>query len=98
LIFSSKWKKTDAFVIEQSVAQAMASAFGVKLGSYPRDVLTRNMTMQMRAEMSEIDKNIYQLQRQLQTKKIDQAEYQDEVQSQINKKQKLLEEYGKKLN
>jgi hypothetical protein len=45
--------KTDAFGREQSVAQAMASSFGVKLGSYPADVLRLNQNRKVQAELME---------------------------------------------
>jgi hypothetical protein len=90
--------KTDAFGREQSVAQAMASSFGVKLGSYPADVLRRNLTAKAQAEMMEIDKNVAQLKRQRQTNRIDQDELQKQVQVEFAKKQKIMKDLSEKLN
>lgn len=89
--------KTDAFGREQSVAQAMASSFGVKVGSYPTDVLRVNQTRKAQAEVMEIDRNITQLKRQLQTNKIDQAEFAEAAQAEQNKKRKVMEGLQEKL-
>ena len=56
--------KTDKFGRELSTAQAVASSFGVKLGSYPADVLRRNEQGRVRAMLMEIDKNITELKRE----------------------------------
>jgi hypothetical protein len=56
--------KTDAFGREMSVAQAMASSVGVKLGSYPRDVLQFNAQRAAQAKVMEIDANISKLRRE----------------------------------
>ena len=81
--------KTDAFGREQSTAQAMASAFGVKLASYPADVMRRNEYGKAQAQMMEIDKNISQLKRQYQTHTIDSNEFQDSVRTEQEKKRKI---------
>jgi hypothetical protein len=89
--------KTDAFGREQSVAQAVASSFGVKLGSYPADVLRRNLAAKSQAELMEVQKNISQLKRQRQTNRIDDDEYRDAVQAELAKKQKIMKELQEKL-
>lgn len=89
--------KTDAFGREQSVAQAVASSFGVKLGSYPADVMRKNEVGKAQAMMMEIDKNISQLKRQRQTNSINDAEFQSQVQVEQDKKRKVQEDLAKKL-
>lgn len=90
--------KTDAFGREQSVAQAVASSFGVKLGSYPADVMRKNETGKAQAMMMEIDKGINKLKRQRQTNSITDAEFQSEVQVELGKKRKIQEDLAKKLS
>lgn len=89
--------KTDAFGREQSVAQAVASSFGVKLGSYPTDVLRRNLTAKANAEIAEVEKNIAQLKRQRQTNRISQEEFQESVQVEVQKKTKIMRELAEKM-
>lgn len=89
--------RTDAFGREMSTAQATASAFGVKLGSYPADVLKRNLNAKAQAEQMEIQKNISQLKRQLQTGRISKEEYAESVKSEMEKKAKVQKELMEKL-
>ena len=90
--------RTDPFGREQSVAQAVSSAFGLKLGSYPADVLRRNLHAKAQAEATEIDRNIAQLKRQRQTNRLTQDQFQDQVQVEQEKKVKLLRELAEKLS
>ena len=89
--------RTDAFGREMSVAQATGSAFGVKLGSYPADVLRRNLQAKAAAEVSEIDKEISQLKRQRQTNRLSAEDFTAEVQKQNAKKAKIKQELAAKL-
>ena len=89
--------RTDAFGREMSVAQATASAFGVKAGSYPADVLRRNIIAKRDAEVSEIDRQIAQLKRQRQTNRIDDEEFADKSRAQADKKAKVMREAAEKL-
>ncbi|MBI5255282.1 MAG: hypothetical protein HY855_02195 [Burkholderiales bacterium] len=89
--------RTDAFGREQSVAQALASTVGVKLGSYPADVLRRNLIAKNQAEEMEIDRNIAQLKRQRQTNRISQEELQAEVRKQLEKKQEIRRKLAEQL-
>lgn len=89
--------RTDAFGREMSVTQAMASSFGVKLGSYPVDVLRRNAKAAADAQISEIDKNIAQLKRQRQTSRITAEDFQSQVTSEQEKKRKVMEDLAKKM-
>ena len=90
--------RTDSFGREQSTAQAASSAFGVKLGSYPKDVLQLNAQRATQAKMMEIDRNISQLKRERQRSGIDDDEFQSKLDSQIVKKQGIAEEFQKKMS
>lgn len=90
--------RTDAFGREMSTAQAVASSFGIKLGSYPADVLRRNLVAKSQSEIMEVDKNISQLKRQRQTGRLDDEEFQSKVQVEQTKKQRIMQELGEKLN
>ena len=89
--------KTDAFGREQSVAQAVASSVGVKLGSYPEDVLRRNTMAKAKGEEREIETVIRGLQRQRLTNAISQEEFDRKVEVQRNKLRKLGEETREKV-
>lgn len=90
--------KTDAFGREMSTTQAIASSFGVKLGSYPADVLKRNLMAKAAAQTMEIQKNISQLKRQRQTNRIDQDEYAEKVRTEMEKQRKIQKDLSDKLN
>ena len=45
--------RTDSFGREQSTVQAASSAFGIKLGSYPQDVLLQNAKRATQAKLDE---------------------------------------------
>lgn len=89
--------RTDAFGREMSTAQAVASSFGIKLGSYPGDVMRRNLTAKAMAEVSEIQKNISGLRRQRQTNRIDEAEFQEAVKVETDKQRKVMKELQEKV-
>ena len=89
--------RTDSFGREQSVAQATASAFGVKLGSYPQDVLRLNAQRATQAKLMEIDRNITQLKRERQRNGIDDEEFQEKTDAQVAKKIGIIEEFRKKV-
>lgn len=96
-VVGSMTGRTDAFGREMSTAQAVASSFGVKLGSYPADVLRRNLNAKAQAELMEIQKNISQLKRQRQTNRLDADEYRDAVEYELAKKQKIMRELQEKM-
>lgn len=85
--------KTDAFGREQSTAQAVAGSFGVKLGSYPKDVLRLNATRQTMAKLQEINANISKLRRERSVKGITEQEFKDKVQEQLDKKRQIIEDF-----
>jgi len=89
--------KTDAFGREQSVMQAASSSIGVKLATYPLDVMQRNAVIQFRARDAEIKANVSKLQRELQRKGIDPDEFEAKVQRQNEKRIELATELAKKM-
>ena len=96
-VFNALKGKTDAFGREQSVTQAMASSFGVKLGSYPADVLRRNEMSKAMGQMMEIDKNISALKRQRMTNSITVEDFEKQVMVEQLKKQKIQQAAQDKL-
>jgi hypothetical protein len=97
-VFDAANGKTDAFGRQQSVAQAMASSFGVKLGSYPADVLARNLRGAAQAQIMEIDRNITALKRQRQMNGISASEFESKVQTEHAKKVKVMKDLAEKFN
>lgn len=85
--------KTDTFGREQSTSAAVASAFGVKLGSYPTDVLQQNAWRETQAKTMEIDRNITQLRRELQRHGIDQDEFREKVDAQMEKERAAMQKF-----
>lgn len=90
--------RTDKFGREMSTAQALASSVGVKLGSYPADVLRNNLMARQRAEIAEIDRVVGELKRRRQTNRIDADDFEREMLAQRQKKQKLRTELAEKMN
>ncbi|MFC4788331.1 hypothetical protein ACFO6X_04955 [Giesbergeria sinuosa] len=89
--------RTDAFGREMSVAQAIASSVGVKLGSYPADVMRRNLVAQANAKAREIDLNISQLRRQYQTHRLGRDEFKTQVQREMEKKRGVMQNLSERL-
>lgn len=89
--------RTDTFGREQSTAQAVASSFGVKLGSYPRDVLALNAQREAQAKMMEIDRNMTQLKREVIRSGISQDEFREKTDAQIAKKRSVIEALSEKM-
>ena len=96
-VYDAYHGRTDAFGREQSVAQAVASSVGVKLGSYPADVLRKNLISKAEAEQAEIGRVISGLKRQRQTNQIDADEYRKMVIQQQDKIRKIDEELREKI-
>ncbi len=90
--------KTDAFGREQSVPQAALSAMGVKIGSYPGDVLLLNEQRKMQRGLMEIDGNITGLKREFARKGLTTEEFGDQVRAQQEKKVKLMQDFSKRVN
>ncbi len=88
--------KTDTFGREQSLTQAIVSSVGVKLGSYPQDVLRLNSQREAQAKLMEIDRNITALKRERQRNGITDQEFRSKVEDQLTKKRKVAEKLQEK--
>lgn len=89
--------RTDSFGREQSTAQAAASAFGVKLGSYPQDVLMQNAKRAAQAKLMEIDRGITQLKRERQRNGIDDTEFKEKLVRQVAKKSLVRDDLQRRM-
>ena len=89
--------KTDSFGREQSTAAAIMSSVGIKLGSYPRDVLRLNAQREMQFKTMEIDRNISALKREYQKKGMDSAEFQKKVAAQVAKRKAIYQEFQERM-
>lgn len=89
--------RTDAFGREQSVAQAVASGVGVKVGSYPRDVLLLNETRRRDAQVRDIQENITALKREYIRRGITADEYGENVAKQQEKLKRINEAFKEKV-
>lgn len=76
----------------------MASAFGVKLGSYPTDVLRKSEIGKAQSQMMEIDRNIGGLKRERLTNRISSEEFDSKARVELDKKTKVQRELMEKLN
>jgi hypothetical protein len=90
--------RTDAFGRELSVTQAVSNSVGVKVGSYPADVLRRNLVGKTKAELMELDRQAAQFKRQLQTKRISQEEFEAEMANIQKKKAERSEKLAEKMD
>lgn len=89
--------KTDSFGREQSLTQAIVSSVGIKVGSYPKDVLQLNAQREVQAKLMEIDRNITALKREYQKKGIDADEFQEKIADQAAKMRKVVEKFHERM-
>lgn len=89
--------RTDAFGREMSTPMAVSSAFGVKLGSYPADVLRQQLAARTAIQQAELDTQIRALRRQRMRNGIDEEEFREKVEALQDKKRKLNREMADKL-
>ena len=89
--------KTDAFGREQSLPQASASAFGVKLGSYPQDVLMRNTVAKRDAALRDIGEAQAKLRREYVRKGINAEEFEAKMADQAKKREKVQREFAERV-
>ncbi|WP_150429139.1 hypothetical protein [Dechloromonas sp. CZR5] len=89
--------RTDSFGREQSVPQAIGAGFGIKVGSYPDDVLTLNAKRAAEAKMMEIESNITQLKREYARNGMTADEFARKVDDQNQKKLKIANELQEKF-
>ena len=85
--------KTDPFGRELSLPQAAASAVGVKLASYPPDVMLRQLSGKRVGEMREIEDNVAALTRDMIRKGISVDTYNKEVAAQRKKAERINKKY-----
>ena len=78
--------KTDAFGREQSLGQAALSSVGVKLASYPPDVLRQNQALDTLAKVAEVGRQIKAARRQFARGGITEDELQDKITSSTEKR------------
>ncbi|HAI60123.1 MAG TPA: hypothetical protein DCM32_09650 [Xanthomonadaceae bacterium] len=90
--------RTDAFGREASTAQALARSVGVRLGSYPQDVLEQNLRARTRIAEVEIERNIRQLQRQLDTGRISHEQFERDLHVEQQKLERLRERMYERLH
>jgi hypothetical protein len=88
--------KTDSFGREQSLAQSVVSSIGIKLASYPKDVLQLNAQREAQFKMMEIDRNITALKREYQKHGLTAEQFQAKAADQMAKKRKVMEDFQKR--
>jgi hypothetical protein len=84
--------RTDVFGREQSGAQATLSAVGIKLGSYPPDVLQYNESRRIGALQAQLVSQARALSRQAARHQISQEDYEAELAAIIEKRRRLADE------
>lgn len=89
--------RTDAFGRERSVSQAIASSVGLKLASYPRDILERNIILEAKGQQAELERGMRQLARQRATRAISPDEFDKAMAVEQSKLTKLRQETQEKL-
>lgn len=96
-IYDSARGRTDVFGREQSTPAAVASAFGVKLGSYPADVAKRNIKLERDMQVREIGANINALKRERMRKGISREEFERKREEQAEKRRQIDDEARDRL-
>ena len=89
---------TDTFGRELSLPQAILSSVGIKLGSYPKDVLQRNLSVKAMSEIGEIKSTMFNIARQYQMNKMTEQQYMKALEEQTRKIEKIGAEHAKKVN
>jgi hypothetical protein len=90
--------KTDAFGRELDLRQAIQGSFGIKEGTYPADVLEKNLEGKLSHDEMELDMEFSKVTRQYQRHGISDAEYDDAIARHAEKKAKLQQALEKKLS
>lgn len=88
---------TDAFGRERSLGQAAAAAVGVKLGSYPTDVMQMHEGIRYRQNADEIRKQVRSIMRQQSRGALDPDEAQTKIEAQREKLRRINERLREKL-
>jgi len=95
--FGAAGPQTDIFGRELSVPQAFGSALGVKLGTYPEDVLRYNLVRKTDAQIREIMGNVYKATGDRARSRMSDEELREYVVEQMKKVKRLQDEAGAKL-
>ncbi len=90
--------EADIFGRERSVAQAAASAVGVRLASYPEDLGRQQILRQLGGEKREIGENVSALRRQFQRGALDRDEFESKIREQLEKRQQFQEQARRRLS
>lgn len=89
--------KTDDFGREQSLAQAALSAVGIKVRSYPPDVLEHNLQVKAMADIANIQSILRGKARELDRRGITQAEYDEAERDALQKLEQIERELTRKI-
>jgi hypothetical protein len=90
--------KTDVFGREQSVGMAVASGFGLKVAAYPKDVGLYNANSKREAQVREIREQIGKLKREYSRRGLTDEEFEAGLQYQLEKLERVNQEYLEKLD
>ena len=88
--------RTDSFGRELSVSQALANSMGMKVGSYPVDVLRLNAQREAQYKLMEIQGNITKLKREYAKSGMTDDEFQSALSAQQEKRLSVMEALGEK--
>jgi hypothetical protein len=83
--FGDAGAATDIYGREMDVPQSVMSALGVKLGSYPEDLMRYNIVRKLDRDIKEITGNIYKMQGERARNRISDEEFQRGMREQLEK-------------
>lgn len=89
--------KTDDFGRERSLPQALASAVGVKVASYPEDQLMRNIRLQRDMELRDNSETTNKYRRESKRGGLSESEFDQRMNKQNKKREEIMQRYNKKL-
>jgi hypothetical protein len=90
--------KTDVFGREQSVGNAVASAVGLKVGAYPKDVLLRNESLDFGIKDRELQQEVAAKAREFARKGITREELNKELEALKAKRLENAKKFQDKVN
>jgi hypothetical protein len=90
--------ETDAFGRERNLRQAILGAGGVKIGSYAADAQELRMKFEKGARERELNEQKAQLNRMLQRGAITEEEHAARIDKLVGKKDKIVKEFGEKVD
>jgi len=89
--------ETDAFGRERNLPQALSSAFGVKLGSYPADAGRVNLARQRDEALREISQKIGAARRERQRRGISDEEFNARLDRQVTRRRDIEREFAERM-